>query len=83
MIDPDHPNPVARLIGLAVAGGASAGVLHGLTDRMLTAFVGAAIATAFAALLELARPALRRHGEHIAQRVRVPDARPSHPPDAP
>lgn len=72
MIEPDHPIPVLRLVGLAVAGGSTAGLLHGLSDRVITALAGALVTTLFAALLEVLRPALRRHGERLAARVPHP-----------
>lgn len=85
MIDQDHPHPLLRLLGMAVAGGGTAGLLHGFADRALTALIGATITAFFALLVELARPALRRQGERISERVHGPGPvpRPPPPPDAP
>lgn len=83
MIDQDpEGHPLTRLVQIAIAGGGTAGLLHGLTDRALTALIGALTAVIGGLVLEYFRPTIRRRGELRAERVVGPRPPPSPPPSA-
>lgn len=79
MIDHDH-DPLLRLIGLAVAGGGAAGLLHGLADRAVTVLLGTLASAVAAMVLEYIRPIVRRRGERLAQRLHGETSQSSRPP---
>lgn len=78
--DPDA-HPLARLLGLSVAGGGTAGLVHGLTGSVFLALLGATLSLLGAAVLEYLRPSIRRRGELRAERLYGPA--PSRPPAPP